>query len=207
MVIGVVLAALMVVAPPGGAPAGRLPRQPGGRPVWRGGRLRRAVGGRVATVGPGRRVCLRGGVLAEVAGQGQVGDARAVHGLADDDDVAVAGLDEDGDGVVIASAPCQHRQGPAGPAIAAFSIAHHITGPAAWTAALVMMALADVTAGLVTVWMRGRSLAARAAPGRRGTCPGRRRRLSEHRGPRSPDRPGKGAADRGAFFMPPYGLG
>ena len=62
---------------------------------------------------------------------------------------------------VIASAPCQHRQGPAGPAVAAFSIAHHITGSAAWTAALVMMALADVTARLVTVYLRGRSLAAR----------------------------------------------
>jgi hypothetical protein len=35
----------------------------------------------------------------------------------------------------------------AGPAIAAFSIAHHITGSAAWTAALVMMALADVLTG------------------------------------------------------------
>ncbi len=52
----------------------------------------------------------------------------------------------------------------AGPAIAAFSIAHHITGPAAWTAALVMMALADVTARLVTVYLRGRSLAAEATP-------------------------------------------
>jgi hypothetical protein len=52
----------------------------------------------------------------------------------------------------------------AGPAIAAFSIAHHITGSAAWTAALVMMALADVTARLVTVYLRGRSLAAKATP-------------------------------------------
>jgi len=59
LVIGVVLAALMVVAPARRAPAGRLPRQTGGRPVWRGGRLRRAVCGRVATVGPGRRVCMR----------------------------------------------------------------------------------------------------------------------------------------------------
>jgi hypothetical protein len=32
----------------------------------------------------------------------------------------------------------------AGPVIAAFSIAHHLTGPGAWTAALFMMALADV---------------------------------------------------------------
>ena len=52
----------------------------------------------------------------------------------------------------------------AGPAIAAFSIAHHITGSAAWTAALVMMALADVTARLVTVYLRGRRLTATAAP-------------------------------------------
>ena len=43
----------------------------------------------------------------------------------------------------------------AGPAIAAFSIAHHITGPAAWTAALVMMALADVLTRLVVVYLRG----------------------------------------------------
>jgi hypothetical protein len=49
-------------------------------------------------------------------------------------------------------------------AIAAFSIAHHITGSAAWTAALVMMALADVLTRLVTVWMRGRRLTATAAP-------------------------------------------
>jgi hypothetical protein len=52
----------------------------------------------------------------------------------------------------------------AGPAIAAFSIAHHITGPAAWTAALVMMALADVTARLVTVYLRGRRLTASTTP-------------------------------------------
>jgi hypothetical protein len=52
----------------------------------------------------------------------------------------------------------------AGPAIAAFSSAHHITGPAAWTAALVMMALADVTARLVVVYLRGRRLTAKAAP-------------------------------------------
>ncbi|HLK78141.1 MAG TPA: hypothetical protein VKU77_31390 [Streptosporangiaceae bacterium] len=52
----------------------------------------------------------------------------------------------------------------AGPAIAAFSIAHHITGSAAWTAALVMMALADVLTRLAVVWMRGRRLTATAAP-------------------------------------------
>ena len=36
----------------------------------------------------------------------------------------------------------------AGPAIARFSIAHHITGSAAWVAALIMMALADVLTAL-----------------------------------------------------------
>jgi hypothetical protein len=52
----------------------------------------------------------------------------------------------------------------AGPAIAAFSIAHHITGPAAWTAALVMMALADVLTRLVVVYLRGRRLTATGTP-------------------------------------------
>ncbi|HEV2254041.1 MAG TPA: hypothetical protein VGS06_12680 [Streptosporangiaceae bacterium] len=52
----------------------------------------------------------------------------------------------------------------AGPAIARFSIAHHITGSAAWTAALVMMALADVLTRLAVVWMRGRRLTAKATP-------------------------------------------
>jgi hypothetical protein len=52
----------------------------------------------------------------------------------------------------------------AGPAIAAFSIAHHITGKAAWTAALVMMALADVTARLAVVYLRGRRLTATGSP-------------------------------------------
>ena len=52
----------------------------------------------------------------------------------------------------------------AGPAIAAFSIAHHITGPGAWTAALVMMALADVLTRLAVVYLRGRRLTAQAAP-------------------------------------------
>ena len=91
----------------------------------------------------------------------------------------------------------------AGPAIAAFSIAHHITGPAAWTAALVMMALADVLTRLAVVYLRGHRLTARGHPGHRDTCPGRRRCLSELPGPRSPHRPRKGAADRGALFMPP----
>jgi hypothetical protein len=52
----------------------------------------------------------------------------------------------------------------AGPAIAAFSIAHHITGSAAWTAALVMIALADVLTRIVVVYLRGRRLTAQAAP-------------------------------------------
>ena len=51
----------------------------------------------------------------------------------------------------------------AGPAIAAFSISHHITGSAAWTAALVMMALADVLTRLVVIYLRGRQLAAAPA--------------------------------------------
>src|SRR4029077_12157244 len=44
----------------------------------------------------------------------------------------------------------------AGPAIARFSIAHHITGSAAWVAALIMMALADVLTRLVIIYLRGR---------------------------------------------------
>ena len=51
----------------------------------------------------------------------------------------------------------------AGAAIGRFSIAHHITGSAAWIAALVMMALADVLTRLAVVWLRGRRLAAPAA--------------------------------------------
>ena len=52
----------------------------------------------------------------------------------------------------------------AGPAIARFSIAHHITGSAAWTAALVMMALADVLTRLVVVYLRGLRVTARVTP-------------------------------------------
>ena len=52
---------------------------------------------------------------------------------------------------------------PAQP-FAAFSIAHHITGSAAWTAALVMMALADVLTRLVVVFLRGHRLTVKAAP-------------------------------------------
>ena len=48
----------------------------------------------------------------------------------------------------------------AGPAIARFSVAHHITGSAAWIAALVMMALADVLTRLVVIYLCGRRLAA-----------------------------------------------
>ena len=42
----------------------------------------------------------------------------------------------------------------AGPAIARFSIAHQITGSAAWVAALIMMALADVLTRLVVIYVR-----------------------------------------------------
>jgi hypothetical protein len=46
----------------------------------------------------------------------------------------------------------------AGPAIARFSIAHHITGSEAWVAALVLMALADVLTRLVIIYLRGHRL-------------------------------------------------
>ena len=48
----------------------------------------------------------------------------------------------------------------AGPAIRNFSVANHITGAAAWIAALIMMALADVLTRLVIIYLRGRRLAA-----------------------------------------------
>ena len=51
----------------------------------------------------------------------------------------------------------------AGPAIARFSVAHHITGSAAWVAALVMMALADVLTRLSVIYLRGRRLAETSA--------------------------------------------
>ena len=51
----------------------------------------------------------------------------------------------------------------AGPAIARFSIAHQITVSAAWIAALVMMALADVLTRLAVIYLRGRRLAASSA--------------------------------------------
>jgi hypothetical protein len=50
----------------------------------------------------------------------------------------------------------------AGPAIARFSIANHITGSPAWIAALIMMALADVLTRLVIIYLRGRRLSATA---------------------------------------------
>ena len=51
----------------------------------------------------------------------------------------------------------------AGPVIARFSVAHQITGSAAWMAALVLMALADVLTRLVVIHLRGRRLAAAPA--------------------------------------------
>jgi hypothetical protein len=48
----------------------------------------------------------------------------------------------------------------AGPAIARFSVAHQITGSAAWVAALIMMALADVLTRLIVIYVRGRRLTA-----------------------------------------------
>jgi hypothetical protein len=60
----------------------------------------------------------------------------------------------------------------AGPAIARFSVAHHITGSAAWVAALVMMALADVMTRLVVVYLRGRRLAAAPAATAAGALAG-----------------------------------
>jgi hypothetical protein len=62
----------------------------------------------------------------------------------------------------------------AGPAIARFSIAHHITGEAAWTAALVMMALADVLTRLAVVYLRGRRLTPAGTPAVAASAPGRR---------------------------------
>jgi len=47
----------------------------------------------------------------------------------------------------------------AGPAIARFSVAHQITGSAAWVAALIMMALADVLTRLAVIYLRGHRLA------------------------------------------------
>jgi hypothetical protein len=54
----------------------------------------------------------------------------------------------------------------AGPAITQFSVAHQITGQAAWVAALIMMALADVLTRLIVIYVRGRRLTAVSAPAR-----------------------------------------
>jgi len=61
----------------------------------------------------------------------------------------------------------------AGPAIAQFSVAHHITGSPAWVAALVMMALADVLTRLAVIYLRGTP--PHRHPGQCDTGPGRRR--------------------------------
>ena len=52
----------------------------------------------------------------------------------------------------------------AGPAIARFSTAYHITSASAWVAALIMMALADVLTRLAVIYLRGRALTAGPAP-------------------------------------------
>jgi hypothetical protein len=54
----------------------------------------------------------------------------------------------------------------AGPAIARFSVAHQITSSAAWVAALIMMALADVLTRLTVIYLRGRRLATASAAAR-----------------------------------------
>ena len=62
----------------------------------------------------------------------------------------------------------------AGPAIARFSVAHHITGPPAWVTALVVTALADALTRLVVTYLRGRRLTAtpaNATPVRVGAVP------------------------------------
>jgi hypothetical protein len=48
----------------------------------------------------------------------------------------------------------------AGPTIARFSVAHHITGSEAWTAALVLMAIAEAITRLLVIHLRARRLAA-----------------------------------------------
>jgi len=50
------------------------------------------------------------------------------------------------------------------PAIARFSVAHQITGEAAWVAALIMMALADVLTRLIVIYLRGRRLTVAGTP-------------------------------------------
>lgn len=52
----------------------------------------------------------------------------------------------------------------AGPAIARFSVSHHITSGNAWVAALVMMGLAEAATRLAVIWFRGSRLPAVPAP-------------------------------------------
>jgi hypothetical protein len=64
------------------------------------------------------------------------------------------------------SAPARlghRREQRRSPAIARFSVAHHITGSSARVAALVLMALSDVLTRLVVIYLRGRRLAAAPA--------------------------------------------
>ena len=94
----------------------------------------------------------------------------------------------------------------ADPAIARFSVAHHITGSSAWIAALVMMALADVLTRLVVIYLRGRRLGSprHRRPGRRLTVhPPLRGQLSRSRHswprlrrPRTPQGPPRRGTDR-----------
>ncbi len=51
-------------------------------------------------------------------------------------------------------------------AVATFSFKHHITGTEAWTTALILMALAEVTSRLVTIRIRARMLASSASSAR-----------------------------------------
>jgi hypothetical protein len=53
----------------------------------------------------------------------------------------------------------------AGPSIAHFSVAHHISGSEAWTAALVLMAISEVAARLVVLHLRAHRIAAGAGYG------------------------------------------
>ena len=94
----------------------------------------------------------------------------------------------------------------AGPAIARFSVAHQITGSAAWIAALVMMALADVLTRLVVIYLRSHQ-AGRGLRGSRHCRPGRRPRLTAHP-PAAASCLDDGAAGRGAALArnrPPRG--
>lgn len=52
----------------------------------------------------------------------------------------------------------------AGASIAHFSMVNHITGSSAWTAAFVLMALAEVTGRLVTLYWRGHRVQATPRP-------------------------------------------